>query len=121
MATKQTQPNPDDVVVRYHGDPGRDEFFYAVPARDLTAWEWESLEPVRRVDALAAKTADGKPLYTEVGSRLDRLAGAGLPDVVVGADIPTAGALPADADTGGVIPQRVGPLPTPAGDTPEKD
>lgn len=122
MATQHTQPKGDVIVLRYHGDPEKDEFFYSVPARDLTAWEWEStVEPGRRRDVLTAKTTDGKSLYTAVGTRLERLAEAGLADVIFGDDIPTAGALPDDADTGGIVPQRVGPLPTPTGDAPEKD
>lgn len=79
--------SPDEVVVRYHGDGS--EFFFNVPPRDLTAWEWADLEPSRRRDCLAGKTRSGKPLYTEVGSRTERLAEAGFPDVVDGADIPT--------------------------------
>lgn len=102
MASKQL--NPEDVVYRYTGDPTAD-FFFGVPARDLTAGEWEGVEPTRKQDVRAA------PFYAAVGTRPDRLADAGLPDVIVASDIPTAGALQdALADTGGIVPQRAGSI-----------
>ncbi|HXH79519.1 hypothetical protein [Nocardioides sp.] len=102
MATSK-QLNPEDVVYRYTGDPAVD-FFFGVPARDLTAGEWESnVEPTRKQDVRVSK------FYVAVGTRPDRLADAGLPDVIVAPDIPTAPP-PDDVDTGGIVPQRASPV-----------
>jgi len=100
MASKQL--NPEDVVYRYTGDPTVD-FFFGVPARDLTAGEWDGMEPTRKQDVRASSC------YVAVGTRPDRLADAGLPDMIVAPDVPTAPP-PDDTDTGGIVPQRAGPI-----------